>query len=896
MPDSAPPVPASGLWDLPIGRCFDQHAQAFPSNLAIRGEDAELSYGELNRLANSRAIELRSRGVGSNEPVAILLDQGAAFIAALLGVLKAGGCFVPLDPANPPGRNLQMLQESRARLLVTDSGHVRLAQTLAAGYCEVLDVDLVPAHPHADCNLEVSPDTLACILFTSGSTGKPKGVMHDHRSLVHNAVRHKEAFGISANDRQTLLYTCSVYGGIRDILNALLSGASLHTFNVKVRGVDGLAEWMRASRITLYCSVATVFRQLAATLNGRDEFPDLRLIKLGGEASHASDVELFRKHFSTGCRLHCGFGSTETGVVRHFFVDRDTRIDGQSVPLGFGIPDMDVALLDEQGRPVASGEIGEIVVRSQFISSGYWQRPDLNERSFDRDPVDPRVRIYHTGDLGVMRADGCLEHRGRKDGLVKIRGNRVEIAEVESALRGVAGVAHAAVVARRDQADEDYLAAYIVYGRTRLSIGHVRRELAEQLPEHMVPAVFVELDAMPQTPNGKIDKQALPVPEASRPRLEQGYIGPRNPMEARLATLWSHLLRIERVGVLDDFFELGGNSLVAVRLMSRIRADYGIALPLACLLESRTVAALAEVIARGHEPSSWSPLVPIRSQGSRTPLFCIHPGGGNVLGYEEFISHLHPDQPVYALQAYGVVQGQTPHTSIHQMALCYLQSIREIQPSGPYYLGGESFGGLVAHEIACQLVQGGERVAFLFVGDAWPKVIRPLRYLASCLTYPFTLTARDWSSLLRRKVLRRKAPVRLALKRYVYADELHRANSMAHRQAAREFTPRRFPGVLTLFRATEQDHASRRLQHYFGNAEMGWSRYAAAVDVHWMPDIHREMMHGPNAPGFARELQACIDRARAEEEGRDPHAGLSQGAAPIPTPQVELLDRASRSA
>jgi len=808
---------------------------------------------------------------------------------------------VPLDPASPPGRNLQMLQDSDARILLTSAEYREMAEALALGGCQVVKIDGTEVADHgqrdatapgacesastpnpcfdpdptidscvqpgrtADNRPDISPGSLACLLFTSGSTGRPKGVMHDHRTLVHNAHRHREAFRITPADRQTLLYTCSVYGGIRDILNALLSGASLHIFSVKRRGVGPLAEWLVRSRITLYCSVATVFRQLAATLTSREQFPDLRLVKLGGEASHRTDVELFRAHFPATCLLHCGLGSTETGVVRHFFIERETQLDGDSVPLGYPIDAMEVLLLNEQGAAVAPGEIGEIVVRSRFISAGYWRQPELNERVFGSDPDDARLRIYRTGDLGVLRADGCLEHRGRKDGQVKIRGNRVETADVESALRGLDGVAHAAVIVRSDRNGDKQLVAFVVAREGHLSVGELRREIAARLPDHMVPAAFVELESMPQTPNGKIDRQALAAQSVPRPVLERAHVAPANRLEQRLVELWCDLLGVAGIGVEDDFFELGGNSLIAVKLAAKIRADHGITLPLSVLFQARTITALARVIARGHEPTSWSHIVPIQPQGRRTPLFCVHPGGGNVLGYQEFIAHLDPDQPVYGIQANGVVEGQTPHTSIHQMALVYIEAMREIQPSGPYYLGGESFGGLVAYEMAGQLVQAGERVAFLFIGDAWSKSIEPWRYAVSCLSYPFTLNFKDWRDLFKRKLLRQPEPQPVA-KRYMYADSLHRANSLAHRQASREFVPRRYPGLVTLYRATEQDQHTRRLQHYFGGPEMGWDRTASAVEVHWMPDVHREMMHGANASGFAATLQACIDRAQTPSE------------------------------
>ena len=836
--------------------------------LAIRSDSVELTYAQLNTIANRQAEALQALDVRSEQPVAILLDQGAAFIGALLGVLKAGGCFVPLDPDNPPGRNLQMLADSGARVLMTSGEHLPEARKIAAGCCEVLDVSQVPVGEGRNPDVVVAAGHLACILFTSGSTGKPKGVMHDHRTLVHNALRHQEAFRITPEDRQTLLYTCSVYGGIRDIFNALLSGASLHTFGVRKRGVGRLAQWLLDSKITIYCSVATVFRQLTDALTSREVFSDLRVVKLGGEASHRSDVELFRARFPASCVLHCGFGSTETGVACHFFIDAQTKIERDAVPLGYPATDMEVLLLDGNGEQVAAGEIGEMVIRSRFISRGYWQRPELNEGVFGCDPHDPRLRTYRTGDLGVFRADGCLEHRGRKDNQVKIRGNRIEIAEVETALRSIPGVSHAAAIARNDDKAETYLAAYLVPRGERLSIGEVRRHLAERLPEHMIPTAFVQMQSLPQTPNGKVDRLKLPAPDACRPQLEKPYVAPRTSLEQHLAIIWSQLLGVERVGVEDDFFELGGSSLVANRLMARIRADHGQILPLALLFEARTIAALAKVIARGDKRFKWSPIVPIQPRGTRHPLFCIHPGGGNVLGYQEFIAHLQPDQPVYGIQAFGVAEGQTPHSSVQQMALEYIKAMREIQPAGPYYLGGESFGGIVAYEMACQLVQGGERVAFLFVGDSWPKTIQGGRYLRSCLTYPLQLTRRDWISIFRKAVLRRREDSRLPVKRYLYADELHRANSLAHREASQNYAPRRYPGVVTLFRATERNHEVRRQEHYFGGPDMGWRTCAVEVEVHWMPDVHREMMHGQNARGFANKLQECLDRATAREIAR----------------------------
>jgi amino acid adenylation domain-containing protein len=864
-------LPASELEvEASIAQRFEAQVRLHGERLALQTGAQTLTYGDLNARANRQAHALLALQRPASEPIALLLDQGPAYISALLGVLKAGHCYVPLDPANPSVRNEQMLEDCGAHCIVTNGANLPLSRAMSAGRCEVLDVDSLTTRAAThNPNIVISPDDLAYVLYTSGSTGRPKGVMVDHRTALHNMQRHAQAFRITPEDRQTLLYTCSVYGGTRDIFNALLNGASLHTFPVKQQGVAGLGRWLQDSGITIYCSVATVFRQFVATLGESERFPRLRLIKLGGEASHRKDIDLFRAHFSPSCVLHCGLGSTETGVVRHFFVDHHTRLEGAAVPLGFPIDGVQVELLGENGKPVTAGEVGEIVIRSRYIARGYWRRPELNATVFAPDPEDSEARVYRTGDLGVMRADGCLEHRGRKDFQVKVRGNRIELAEIENTLCDVEGVAHAAVVTKRDQREQNYLVAYVVFrGGEKLTVSALRAALAIRLPDYMIPSVFMTMDALPQTPNGKIDRQALPEPHSTRPDLAQAYLAPRTPTESTLASLWAELLSVDSVGVHDNFFDLGGHSLIAVTMMARIRQRFDFVLPLAILFKAGNIEKLAEVVDR-RESKPWSPLVSIRTGGARAPLFCIHPGGGNVLGYNEFIEKLDADLPVYGLQAYGVVEGQEPHDSIPQMARIYLQSVREVQPHGPYYLGGESFGGLVAYEMACQLQEAGERVALLFLGDVWmssAQVQKSLRYKLSRFTYLFTLSFADWRDLFERKILKRGARQFVTTKRYTYADDMHRRNSQAHRKASREFLPRSYAGKVTLFRALDQHHGIRKLQHYYGEAAMNWNRTAAGgTEVHWMPGWHGNMMHDAQALGFARKLQECIDRAARSE-------------------------------
>jgi amino acid adenylation domain-containing protein len=847
-----------------VAEQFETVAEAHAARTAIVDGASSCTYRQLNERANRVAHGLLRRRLPEDRPVALMLSQGSSFIAGLLGVLKAGGFFVPLDPANPPARNAQMLEDSGASCVIAERAYAALAAEAATEHCPVVETEqLALGMPAENPRMEVPDDALAYVLYTSGSTGRPKGVMQDQRSVLHNMRRHLEVFHITPEDRQTLLYTCSVYGGIRDVFNALLNGASLHVYSVKDRGTLGLAEWLRSSGITIYCSVATVFRQFVASLRPDEGFPAIRFVKLGGEATNRRDVDLFRAHFAADCRLHCGLGSTETGVVRHFVIDGHTPLPDAAIPLGYPVNGVEVRLLGEDGVPVASGEVGEIVVRSRFISRGYWHRADLTASVMGVDPDDPEMRIYRSGDLGVMRPDGCLIHRGRKDHQVKIRGNRVELPEIENHLRDLPGVAHAAVVVRSDERPDPFLAAYLVAAGNRLDVGTLRAALGARLPEHMVPSVFVFLDALPQTPNGKIDRLALPAVGSQRPELAHPFCAPRTPLEVELCALWAGVLGVDLVGVTDDFFQLGGTSLIAARLMQTVATTYQKELPLAVLIRAGTVEKFAAEL--DAQQPEWSPVVPMRAGGARTALFCIHPGGGNVLGYKEFVDLLSPEQPVYGIQAYGVIEGQEPHDDIPAMAAEYVTQMRKVQPQGPYQLGGESFGGLVAYEMACQLQDAGERVSFLFLGDTW-RVNLPgfsaTRFRLACLTYPLTLGPRQWLDLFRRKVLRR-ASGKVYARRYTFANDLHRRNSEAHRRATDNFKPRRFRGDVVFFRAQDYGHEQGRLEHYLGAPTMGWERVVdGKVEVHWLPDEHYEMMHGKNAAGFAATLQRCIDVSR----------------------------------
>ncbi|MBA2448197.1 MAG: non-ribosomal peptide synthetase [Chloroflexi bacterium] len=582
---------------------FEQQVATYADRLAVKSRRHELTYGALNRAANRAARAILDRRGGGERPIALLLEHDAPMIVAMLGVLKAGHFYVPLDYSAPRARLAYILEDSQASLLVTNNQNLSAAEELAHDRLPLLNLDeLEPDLSAENLGLSLSPDTLTWILYTSGSTGQPTGVVQNHRNVLHFMMNHTNGLHICSEDRLALLHSCSVNAANHDIFTALLNGASLHPLDIKEEGVADLANWLIGQEIT-YCHVVpTLFRHLVDTLTGAERFPKLRLIRLGAEPARARDVELYKQHFSRGCILVNRLGHSETGTLLWYFIDRETRIDGPTVPVGYGVEDNEILLLDEAGVEVGLNGIGEIAVRSRYLSPGYWRRPDLTRAAFQPDPEGGDERLYWTGDLGRMLPDGCLVHVGRKDSQVRIRGHRIELDEIEIALLDLDAINEAVVVAAEDRSGDQRLVAYIVpRGRPAPTVTTLRSALAERLPDYMIPSAFVTLDALPLAPNGKVNRRALPPPGSVRPALGTPFVAPRTPVEEMLAGIWAGVLGLDEIGVHDEFLALGGDSLLATQVAARLGDAFRMELPLPILLAAPTVADQAEALVR-EEP------------------------------------------------------------------------------------------------------------------------------------------------------------------------------------------------------------------------------------------------------------------------------------------------------
>ena len=581
---------------------FEKQVEQYPDRIAVKSRYRELTYKMLNQAANRVAWSILNEHGKGEAPVALVLENGAPMISAILGVLKAGKIYVPLDPSLPTARITYILEDSQAEFIVTNNKNLSLAESLAKNVSQLVNIDeLDPGLKAENPGLSITPDTLAWILYTSGSTGDPKGVVHNHRNLLHFIMNYTNGFRICADDRLTLLYSCSVNAGAHDIFSALLNGAALYPWDIKEEGLTHLADWLTQQEITIYSSVPTVFLHLTDALTEEENFRRLRLIKMMGEPVYKRHVQLYKKYFSQDCIFVNRLGSTETGSIRWYFIDKETQIDSSNVPVGYPVEDNEILLIDDVGEYVGPGQIGEIAVKSSYLSPGYWRRLDLTQAAFLPDSGHGGQCVYRTGDLGRMLPDGSLLHLGRKDFQVKVRGYRIEIAEIEMALLDHVAIKETAVRIWESRPGDQRLVAYLVpSGQKTPTATELRRFLSQTLPNYMIPSIFVTLDALPLAPNRKVNRRSLPAPGRSRPELENPYFAARTPVEEQLSEIWAQVLNLDQVGITDNFFELGGDSLLATRVISRVIKTFRVKVPLRSLFKAPTVADMAVVIVQNQ--------------------------------------------------------------------------------------------------------------------------------------------------------------------------------------------------------------------------------------------------------------------------------------------------------
>ena len=575
---------------------FEKIARMYPERVAVKTKAQILSYAELNRAANRLArMILTQRGEGP-EPVGLFLADGAHVIMAHLAVLKAGKFSMSLNPSASPDRTRHLLNDSRTSLVITDTLLSSIADLCSDREIGQIDIDERGcAAGEDDLQITIPADAYTYLRYTSGSTGQAKGGLKTHRHVLHAVMNATNNFHICAEDRSTILTPDSSLG--KYAFEMLLNGAALYPLYVKEEGLLGLADWMRREETTFYYSFPTAFRHFLGILPAQNNFPSLRLIRLEGEPVYRSDVEQYQRLFAEECLLANSFSSTETGPVCLYFVDKQTEVTGTRLPAGYTVDGVEISLLDESGKEVGCNQPGEVVVRSPFLSSGYWQRNELNHTKFlaERDGEEPTR--YFTGDLARRSDNGCLELVGRKDFQVKIRSFRVDVGEVEAALAVHPEVKEVVVVSRQEKSGDDILVAYFVPQHLPApTTTALRKFLAATLVDYMIPSSFIVLEQIPLLSTGKVNRRALPMLRNMRPDLDTLFVAPRTPAEQSLSQLWAEVLCLDQVGIHDNFFDLGGHSLSASRVISWAIKTFQIDLPLTAVFDAPTVAEMALII------------------------------------------------------------------------------------------------------------------------------------------------------------------------------------------------------------------------------------------------------------------------------------------------------------
>lgn len=867
----------------PTDRCIhaliEDAAVKAPHAPAVIGPGGQLSYAELDGRAEQLAHYLRSCGVRDGAPVGLCVQRSLEMIIGIVGILKAGGAYVPLDPAYPADRLAHALDATGAAVILTQAG-VRDALPPMAARVIRLDADWAEIARGAaardgvaaDAPAAARPEQLAYIIFTSGSTGQPKGVPVTHRNLVASTTARFTYYPDPVG-RFLLLSSVAFDSSVAGIFWALCQGGALVLPEHKQeQDVAAIAESIARHSVTHTLCLPSLYDVLL-DYAAPGQLDTLKVVIVAGESCRP---DLPRKHDRClpGTALYNEYGPTE-GTVWCTAYRIPSGEDRRSVPIGRPIPNARSYILDHTLAPVPIGVAGELYIGGAGVVAGYWKRPDLTAQrfvEFDPAPYGPRERLYKTGDLARWLPDGTIEFLGRTDRQVKIRGFRVELEEIESVLAQHPAVSEAVVVAQPNAAGDTILAAY-ASEMPESGVGGpaLRSYLAQKLPAYLVPQAVMVLPTIPLTPNGKVDRNALPPAVvsdvAAAAGADRARVPPRNALEAEMIALWEALLSVAPVGATDDFFTLGGHSLLAARLFAEIERRYGVRLPVASMYREATPAHIAKLIGRHKGYSDWYSLIVIQMHGTRPPFYCVHDIDGCVGDYRVWAKYLGPDQPFFGLGARGF-GNEPPFDSIPTMAAHYVDEVLSIQPDGPYFIGGYGFGGIVAFEMAQQLwAHGHADVLPILINTEAPGVNyrrapvtwRSLSGFAANLPHwardAAQVGAPDVLANLRRKLA---PPAEIAdvgaIPRFDHetsdVNQYKDLISGAHLHALRMYAPRIFPGTIVMLRTQRQP-----LWSSFA-PDLGWGHLArGGVVTRSVPGSMTTIL---SRPDYAQRVSAAL--------------------------------------
>jgi amino acid adenylation domain-containing protein len=914
-----------------IHQLFEEQAARTPDGVALILGSRRLTYLELNQQANQLANFLRTLGVGPETPVGLCVERSFEMVIGLLGVLKVGAAYVPLDPTYPSKRLAFMLEDSQARVLLTQHKLAsQFNQDTVRTVCLDSDWKVIAKEQNGNPVAEATPENLAYIIYTSGSTGGPKGVLISHSALVSHSLSVVKEYELVPTDRVLQFASISFDVAAEELFPTLLSGAAVVlTIGPVPPAVSDFDALLEKEQITVINLPSCYWHELVLELE-RSPRPlpsTLRLVVTGSEKVLPERLIAWRKMFGDRIRWLNAYGPSEATVTATIYEPNGANEPNAlgAVPIGRPMCNRQIYIVDSYLNQVPVGVGGELCIGGAGLARGYLNSAEVTSKKFIPNPFTTGVeaKLYKTGDRARYLPDGNIELLGRIDRQVKVRGFRIDLGEIENALRQLPPVRDCVVVAREDESGHSRLVAYITpsLGERKLSRslddGHYdqfgqnkkqtgsgcingpgsdtkssssetadslqgisreklaskfRRLLQEELPEYMVPSSFVMLDELPLTTNGKLDRRALPAPQGKRSH-EHVFVAPRNMLESLITKSWEKLLSIKPIGIRDNFFDLGGNSLLGVRLFAQVEKMCGKKLPLATLFQAPTVEQLVSLLSDENWSTSLSSLVAIQPGGSKVPLFCLHLVAGHVLFYRDLAHHLGSDQPVYAFQPQHSDGSQPHHTTIEQMASHYIREMCALQPEGPYYLAGSSSGGLIAFEMAQQLHSQGQEVGLLALFDTYApgssepspdagslryQIYRILQRINLQIGSLLLLDAKGKVKYVREKSILAWRRLKGSIKRidngFKVLAEQHERDVL---KAFEEYVPQPYPGRVTLFRA------SRQPAGYNNAYDLGWGELAGGgLEINEVPGEHGSIVVEPRVGTLAQKLKRCIEKSQ----------------------------------
>ncbi|RCJ40973.1 non-ribosomal peptide synthetase [Nostoc minutum NIES-26] len=864
--------------DASLHQLFEQQVERSPNILALISQSEQLTYQQLNQKVNKLAHYLINLGITSETLVGICLERSIDMVVAILAIFKAGGAYLPLDPNYPIERLQFMLADSQVSLVISNSSLINGLEQITAIALDT-EWDILQKESQENPVSKSRGNDTAYVIYTSGSTGTPKGVLGTHRGTVNGLHWLWKTYPFVSDEICCQKTAISFVDSVWEIFAPLLQGIpSVIIPDAIAKDPQLFLEILDRHKVSRLVLVPSLLRILLDAYSHLiQNLSHLRLWISSGEALAVDLAQNFQKLLPNAKLINL-YGSSEVSANVTFYDTNLLTEQSTIVPIGYPIDNTQVYVLDRHLQLVPIGVVGELYIGGDGLAKGYWHRLELTGERFIDNPFIPGTKLYKTGDLVRYLNNGQLEYLDRYDDQIKIRGFRIELGEITSAITQHPSVQDVVVISHNDAEGEQYLTAYIVTQQENL-ISHILQNLQQKLPSFMIPSAFVVVDGIPLTPNGKVDKNSLPTDDIIHPNSPKSFIVPRNFTELALEKIWTNLLNISPIGVTDNFFDLGGHSFLAVRLMAKISERFGHNLPLSTLFENTTIEKLAKIVSQPVSLGSGSPLVAIQSSGSLRPFFCVHAAGGDVNNYPILAKKLGREQPFYALE-------QTPEQldfaviSVEATATNYLKEIRTVQPEGPYLLGGWCYGGVIAFEMAQQLQKQGETVDLLAIVDAiLPEiVIHPTKDDDAKFLLRLAESVKNWFNVdfsvsyeeLRNlpvdeqfHLLFKKANLELSdieMEQYLRGFKLFKA----HIQAMRNYVPQVYPHQITLFKASEIiTHDFESSEFHTDDPLLGWGKCSSQpIKTIEASGNHFSMFVEPHVEELANKLKICLAHAQ----------------------------------